>query len=88
MKKLLTITALGLSLGISSLSFADTTIFGVGTSVTKSKVSKQIRGKKIELNNSSFYLDSKNRSVVKSVEARQENSKDNERYIFGVKVNV
>lgn len=39
MKKLLAVTALAVSLGISSISFADTNVFGVNTPITKNEVS-------------------------------------------------
>ena len=39
MKKLLTVAAIAVSLGISSISFADTNGFGVNTPITKNEVS-------------------------------------------------
>ncbi|NIS09305.1 MAG: hypothetical protein GWO07_11200 [Candidatus Dadabacteria bacterium] len=44
MNKLLTVMVLTLSLGLSSLSFADTTVFGVKTPIVKKEVKDAVAG--------------------------------------------
>ncbi|NIT13813.1 MAG: hypothetical protein GTN99_06125 [Candidatus Dadabacteria bacterium] len=87
MRKLLAVTALAVSMGLSTLSFADTNVFGVKTPITKNEVSNQIRGGYVESDHISFYLNTKD-SVNTVEEARHADSKDNGYYVFGVKINV
>jgi len=87
MKKLLTVTALAVSLGISSISFADTNVFGVHTPITKNEVSDQIKGSYVENDHISFYLNTADSAESNShVQARQNNSEDNRYFVFGVKI--
>jgi len=87
MKKLLTVTALAVSLGISSISFADTNVFGVHTPITKNEVSDQIKGSYVENDHISFYLNTADSAESNShVQARQNNSEDNRYSVFGVKI--
>jgi hypothetical protein len=87
MKKLLTSAALAVSLGLSSLSFADTNVFGVHTPITKNEVSDQISGSYVEKDHISFYLNAKDSVESGSIkQARQNDSADNGYYVFGVKI--
>lgn len=87
MKKLLTVTALAVSLGLSSLSFADTNVFGVHTPVTKNEVNDQISGGYVEKDHISFYLNVKDSVDTDSIkQARKDHSEDNGYYVFGVKI--
>ena len=87
MKKLLTVTALAVSLGISSISFADTNVFGVNTPVTKNEVSDQIKGSYVENDHISFYLNTSDSAEVKSTKhARQNDSEQSGNSVFGVKI--
>ncbi len=87
MKKLLTVTALAVSLGISSISFADTNVFGVNTPVTKNEVSDQIKGSYVENDHISFYLNTSDRAEVKFTKhARQIDSEQSSYSVFGVKI--
>ena len=87
MKKLLAVTALAVSLGISSISFADTNVFGVNTPVTKNEVSDQINGSYVEKDHISFYLNTSDRAEVKSTKhARQNDSEQSGYSVFGVRI--
>ncbi|MCH7926524.1 MAG: hypothetical protein IID03_00840 [Candidatus Dadabacteria bacterium] len=87
MKKLLAVTALAVSLGISSISFADTNVFGVNTPITKNEVSDQIKGSYVENDHISFYLNTADSAESNShVQARQNNSEDNSYSVFGVRI--
>ncbi|NIP39336.1 MAG: hypothetical protein GWO07_11965 [Candidatus Dadabacteria bacterium] len=87
MKKLLAVTAIAVSMGLSSLSFADTNVFGVQTPITKNEVSDQVKGGYVETDHISFYLNA--RDSVDSVEnATHADSKDNSYSVFGVEINV
>ena len=89
MKKLLAVTALAVSLGFGSLSFADTNVFGVHTPITKNEVSDQIQGSSVEKDHISFYLNATGNTESNShTQVRQNNSADNGYYVFGVKINV
>jgi len=87
MKKLLAVTAIAVSMGLSSLSFADTNVFGVSVPVTKNEVSDQIKGSYVETDHISFYLNAKD-SVDSVEKVTHADSKDNGYYVFGVKINV
>ncbi|NIS08676.1 MAG: hypothetical protein GWO07_07945 [Candidatus Dadabacteria bacterium] len=87
MKKLLAVTALAVSLGMSSLSFADTNVFGVNVPVKKNEVSNQIKGSYVESDHISFYLNTKDSVDVNSTEhARRFSLEDYGQYVFGVKI--
>ena len=87
MKKLLAVSALAVSLGISSISFADTNVFGVHTPITKNEVSDQIKGSYVENDHISFYLNTADSVESNShVQARQNNSEDNSYSVFGVRI--
>ena len=87
MKKLLAVTALAVSLGFGSLSFADTNVFGVHTPITKNEVSDHVKGSYVENDHISFYLNAKDSVESDSItQARSDHSEDNGYYVFGVKI--
>jgi len=89
MKKLLTLAALALSLGLSSQSFADSNIFGVQTPIKRNSVSNQVKGSYVEIDHTSFYLKTKDRTNVNSSSyLTQDNTRDNGFYVFGVKIDA
>ncbi len=89
MKKLLTLAALALSLGLSSQSFADSNIFGVQTPIKRNSVSNQVKGSYVEIDHSSFYLNPKDRTNVNSSSYLVlDNTRDNGFYVFGVKIDA
>jgi len=89
MKKLLTLAALALSLGLSSQSFADSNIFGVQTPIKRNSVSNQVKGSYVEIDHTSFYLNTKDRTEVNSSSyLALDNTRDNGFYVFGVKIDL
>lgn len=87
MKKLLAVTAIALSMGLSSISFADTNVFGVKVPVKKNEVSDHIKGSYVESDHISFYLNAKDSVDVNSTEhARRFSLEDYGQYVFGVKI--
>ncbi|NIP39480.1 MAG: hypothetical protein GWO07_13760 [Candidatus Dadabacteria bacterium] len=87
MKKLLTLTAIALSLGLSSLGFADSKVFGVDTPVTKKEIKSNVTGSKVQDGLNDLYLYSNDRVEIGYQEVTSD-SADDHNYIFGVKINV
>ena len=87
MKKLLTLTALAISLGLSSLSFADSKVFGVDTPVTKQELRNNVKGNDVQKGLNDLYLYSTDRVEIGYQEVVND-SNDGANYIFGVKINV
>lgn len=87
MKKLLTLTAIAVSLGLSSLSFAESNVFGVDTPVTKQQLKNNVTGSKVQKGLNDLYLYSTDRVEIGYQEVTGSSS-DDARYIFGVKINV
>lgn len=87
MKKLLTLTAIAVSLGLSSLSFAESNVFGVDTPVTKQQLKNNVTGSEVQKGLNDLYLYSTDRVEIGYQEVTGSSS-DDARYIFGVKINV
>jgi hypothetical protein len=87
MRKLLTLTALALSLGLSSLSFADSKVFGVDTPVTKQELRNNLKGSEVQKGLNDLYLYSTDKVEIGYQEVINHSS-DDVNYIFGVKINV
>ncbi|NIS07438.1 MAG: hypothetical protein GWO07_01455 [Candidatus Dadabacteria bacterium] len=88
MKKLLTLTAVALSLGLSSISYADSKVFGVQTPVTKQEVRSNVTGGQIQEGLNDLYLYSNDRVEIGYQEVISHESPYTSNYIFGVKINV
>ena len=87
MKKLLTLTILAVSLGLSSLSFADSKVFGVDTPVIKKELRNNVTGSEIQKGLNDLYLYSTDRVEIGYQEVVND-SNDDVNYIFGIKINV
>jgi hypothetical protein len=87
MKKLLTLTAIAVSLGLSSFSFAESNVFGVDTPVTKQQLRNNVNGSEVQKGLNDLYLYSTDRVEIGYQEVTGSSS-DDARYIFGVKINV
>lgn len=89
MNKLLTTAGVALTLGLSTVSFADTNVFGVNVPVTKNQVSNQVKGSYVESDHISFYLNSVDRKEQRASENKKQKISAGEGYnVFGVKINV
>jgi hypothetical protein len=87
MKRLITITTLGLAIGFSSLSFAldNYNVFGVQIPLVRSEVRNETKGGDVERDYMSFYITPKTVNVGAPLKADQ---KTDDEYIsvFGVQV--
>lgn len=89
MNKLLTTAAVALTLGLSTISFADANVFGVDVPVKKNQVRSQVKGSYVESDHISFYLNSVDRKENRSSENKKQKFSAEEGYnVFGVKINV
>ena len=87
MKKLLALTALAVSLGLSSLSFADSKVFGVDTPVTKQELRNNVKGSEVQKGLNDLYRYSTDKVEIGYQEVINDSS-DDINYIFGIKINV
>lgn len=89
MKRIVTITALALAIGLPSVSHAGSNIFGVNLPAGKSEVrsSASVQGSSVEKDLSSFYITPKILKSQKSHKAVGSLDKaKGDRSVFGVKV--
>ena len=84
MKKLITVGALGLMLGFTTLPFADTQVLGVNTPVEK-EINDHIKGSYVESDHTSFYTTKKGLNKVDYSVGNNEDVSDSI-IVFGVRV--
>ena len=87
MKKILTTATLALALGVSTVSYAGVSTFGVDTSeINKTEVIDQVKSDTVETSHMSFYTSDK----VNDIESSPSGNDSDEEYIlvFGVKINT
>ena len=87
MKKVLTTATLALALGVSTISYAGVSTFGVDTSeINRTEVKQQIEFDLVETNHMGFYTSDKGNEV----ESVPSGNDLDEEYIlvFGVKINT
>jgi hypothetical protein len=89
MKKLIAIATLGLTLGFSSLSLADSYVFGVKVPVVKNEVKNNVKGGEVEKDFISFYTTPKTGNTIDTLRANQSTDDDKDYIVvFGVRVPV
>ena len=85
MKKILTTATLALTLGVSTISYAGVSTFGVNTSeINRTGVTDQIKSNSVETGHMSFYTSDKGNEVERSPSGKDADKEYY--YVFGVRI--
>ena len=88
MKRLILLGTLVLTLGFSTISFAQGYVFGVKIPIEQHAVKDEIKGGKVENDFISFYLSPKDSKFTTSVETKHQPQDRDSFVVFGVRVPI